>query len=60
MWDTVTQFLHMDGHGFYVWSVYAIALGLVVLEIVLLRKRRLAAVNRLSREARALRSVREL
>ena len=29
-WTSITHFLHMDGHGFYVWSAYGMATFLVI------------------------------
>ena len=40
-WRALLDFLAMDSHGVYVWGAYALALGLVLVEVVLLfvRKR---------------------
>jgi heme exporter protein D len=38
--DALFDFFDMGGHGVYVWGAYALALGLVLVEIVLLILRR--------------------
>ncbi len=58
-WNSISHFLYMDGHGFYVWSAYAMMLFLCVAEIFSLKSRRAKAVNRLTHEARAVRAARE-
>lgn len=42
------DFIHMGGHGFYVWLSYALALVVVVYNIVapLIRRRRFLAAHR--------------
>lgn len=44
-------FLHMGGYAPYVWSSYAIAVVLLVLNIVLPRRAERAALRRLARRA---------
>ena len=44
-------FLHMGGYAPYVWSSYAIAAVLLVLNIVLPRRAERAALRRLARRA---------
>lgn len=46
--DSLDAFLAMGGHGFYVWLSYALALGVVVYNIVapLARRRRFLAAQR--------------
>lgn len=34
MWTSFSDFLHMGGHGFYVWVAYGVSLGLIGLEII--------------------------
>lgn len=58
-WDSFAHFIHMDGHGFYVWMAYGVTLLAVIIEIFSLKSRRAKAVNRLTREARAVRAARE-
>ncbi len=36
----ISEFLHMGGHGFYIWGSYGTALLLMVLEVVWVFKRR--------------------
>ncbi|MBO5658585.1 MAG: heme exporter protein CcmD [Duodenibacillus sp.] len=59
-WTSFSHFLHMDGHGFYVWTAYGMLTLMVVSELISLGRRRVKAVNRLAREARANRAKREL
>lgn len=59
-WTSISHFLHMDGHGAYVWTVYGMMVVLIIVEIFGLRSRRHKAVTRLTREARATRDTREL
>ena len=58
-WDSFAHFIHMDGHGFYVWMAYSVTLIAVILEIFCLKSRRAKAVNRLTRESRSVRAARE-
>lgn len=46
--DSLSAFLAMGGHGFYVWLSYALALAVVVYNIVapLVRRRRFLAAQR--------------
>jgi heme exporter protein D len=51
----LTEFLHMGGYAFYVWTSYGIALLILLVNIVLpLRQRRklLADIARAARRAR--------
>ncbi len=57
-WSSFSHFLHMDGHGAYVWAAYGMCVLLLVIELFGLRSRRAKAAQRLTREARALRSTR--
>lgn len=59
-WTSLSHFLLMDGHGPYVWAVYGMWVLLILIEIFGLRNRRSKAAQSLTREARALRSTREL
>lgn len=59
-WSSFSHFLHMDGHGTYVWAAYGMCVLLLVIELFGLRSRRAKAAQRLTREARALRSTREI
>ncbi|HBC69509.1 MAG TPA: heme exporter protein CcmD [Sutterella sp.] len=55
--SSIAEFFHMNGHGFYVWSAYGMLVFLVLCEILTLRKRRVKIINRLIREARAVRDT---
>lgn len=59
-WSSFSHFLHMDGHGAYVWAAYGMCVLLLVIELFGLRSRRAKAAQRLTREARALHSTREI
>ncbi len=45
----VEAFVHMGGYGAYVWSSYALAAVLLVINIVLPRRAESAALKRLAR-----------
>ena len=44
-WESLQDFLHMGGHGFFVWGSYAVTFALLAAEaaLVLLRRRRAQA-----------------
>ncbi len=48
-WASWSDFLAMGGYALYVWGSYVVAAGLIVMEIILLRNRRRAAVAQLGR-----------
>lgn len=54
--DSFSEFIAMGGHGFYVWLSYAIALVLIVINLVspVMRRKKLFAelVRRFRRESR--------
>ena len=43
----IAEFLHMGGHGFYIWGSYGTALFLVVTEFFFVSKRRKKAKKQL-------------
>jgi heme exporter protein D len=43
-WGSLSNFVHMGGYGPYVWGSYGMCLGLIAVEILLLRGRRGQAV----------------
>ena len=45
--DFFASFFYMGGYALYVWGSYAVTAGLIVMEIILLRSRRRAAVEQL-------------
>lgn len=51
-WTSFSEFLTMNGHGFYVWSAYGALLIGGVAELISLKRRRGAILTRLRREAR--------
>ena len=59
-WSFFLFFFFLDGHGAYVWAAYGMCELLLVIELFGLRNRRAKAAQRLTREARALRSTREI
>jgi len=48
-WASGSDFFAMGGYALYVWGSYAVTAGLIVMEIILLRNRRRAAVEQLGR-----------
>lgn len=48
-WDSVSAFLAMGGYGGYVWGSYGVTAFCAAVEIVLLARRRRAALKRLGR-----------
>ena len=59
-WPSLSEFIHMNGHGYYVWCAYGALLAGVVYEIFTLRARRAKICTRLAREARAAKSTLEM
>lgn len=59
-WTSFSEFIHMNGHGYYVWWAYGALLVGVVYELVSLAGRRRKICNRVIREARASRSAMEM
>ena len=45
-WSSFSHFLHMDGHGAYVWAAYGMCVLLLVIELFGLRSRRAKAAVR--------------
>ena len=41
-WESLSAFIEMGGYGRYVWGSYLVTFALLAVEVVLLRKRRLA------------------
>lgn len=54
--DSFSEFIAMGGHGFYVWLSYAIALVLIIVNLVspVMRKKKLITelIRRFRRESR--------
>jgi heme exporter protein D len=48
-WGSWESFWAMGGYGFYVWGSYAVAMGLLVAELVLLARRRRRVLGELRR-----------
>jgi heme exporter protein D len=48
-WASWSDFFSMGGYAIYVWGSYGVATGLIVVEIILLRNRRRAALEQLGR-----------
>ncbi|MCB1872457.1 MAG: heme exporter protein CcmD [Gammaproteobacteria bacterium] len=55
---SVAEFFHMGGYGLYVWGSFGVSALLMVLEPILLRSRRKAALQRISRIIRLNKEVR--
>ena len=49
-WNSVSEFLHMGGYGFYVWGSFGVTAIALVVEIWLLRRQRVQAVLMLKNE----------
>lgn len=48
-WNSLADFLAMGGRGFFVWGSYGVSFALLVLELVLLSRRRKQTLVRLRR-----------
>lgn len=46
------EFLAMGGHALYVWGSYGVSFGLLLLELFLLRRRRITQKRQLAKLAR--------
>ena len=46
-WASWPDFFLMGGYALYVWGSYAVTAGLIVVEIILMRNRRRAALGQL-------------
>ncbi|MCB1881125.1 MAG: heme exporter protein CcmD [Chromatiaceae bacterium] len=55
---SVAEFFHMGGYGLYVWGSFGVSALLMVLEPILLRSRRKATLQRISRIIRLNKEVR--
>lgn len=60
VWGSFENFLSMGGYGFYVWCSYGMTVALIAAELWLLRTRRAAIVNDLTREAKVRKNSEEL
>jgi len=47
IWGSLDNFLAMGGYGLYVWGSYAVTLVVIVVELILLAKRKRNAVERI-------------
>jgi heme exporter protein D len=48
-WESFADFWAMGGRGFYVWGAYIVTVVFIVVEIVLVRRRRQNAIMSLQR-----------
>jgi len=55
---SASEFFHMGGYGLYVWGSFGVSALLMVLEPILLRNRRKATLQRVSRIIRLNSEVR--
>ena len=46
-WGSWSDFIAMGGYAVYVWGSYGVAFGLIIVEVILLRSRRRAALEQL-------------
>ncbi len=51
-WASWNDFVAMGGYGLYVWGSYAVTLGLIVMEVILLVLRKRGVLDHLRRDAR--------
>jgi len=52
-WESWSAFMDMGGAAFYVWGSYGVTALLVIVELVMLRARRVSSTRRLYRLQRA-------
>ena len=52
-WHSLSDFLAMGNHGFYVWGSFAVMALLMILEPILLMRGRKRLIERLQRQYRA-------
>jgi heme exporter protein D len=52
-WNSFSDFLKMGGYGLYVWGSFGVTALLMILEPLLLLRRRRVTLARLARQARA-------
>lgn len=50
-WNSPAEFFAMGGYGLYVWGSFAVTAACLIVEPLLLRQRRNAALARLKRES---------
>jgi heme exporter protein D len=53
----LTEFLHMGGYGFYVWSSYGIALLVLLVNIIVPARQKTKLLTDIARKARRARST---
>lgn len=46
-WGSVSEFIEMGGYGTYVWGSYAVTVVCVVIELIVIKARRKAALRAL-------------
>jgi len=51
-WGSLSEFLHMGGYAWYVWGSFGVTFLFMLVEVVVLRGRRKAAVKQIKRMAR--------
>ncbi len=56
---SAAEFFHMGGYGLYVWGSFGVSALLMVVEPILLRNRRKATLQRISRIVRLNTEVRD-
>jgi heme exporter protein D len=58
-WESPTEFFAMGGHGLYVWGSFGVTALALIIEPLLLKKRRSDALRNLKRELSAERTFKE-
>lgn len=51
IWNSAAEFFAMGGYGLYVWGSYAVTAVCLILEPLLLRRRRRAALTQLKHDS---------
>ena len=52
---TLTEFFHMGGYAFYVWTSYGLAMIVLLLNVILPMRQRKKLLNDIARTARRVR-----
>ncbi len=52
-WGSPSEFFAMGGHGLYVWGSFGVLMLFILIELIVVRKRRKNLVQRLKRQVSA-------
>jgi len=53
MWNSFADFINMGGYAFYVWSSYGVTVLFIVVEILLVMRKKKSLIKRIARAARS-------